>query len=131
MTNNDHTKPATMQTPGTWTLSHDAEGVFTIHAKGTNKAPARIAIVTSFKDDLAEISEVEAEANASLIAAAPAQRIVLDLLQLGLATIAEGELEFDGVMYWFDHRCPHWAAAVVDAIGWDHARAAIAEATPA
>jgi hypothetical protein len=71
MTNTDPIKPATTHTPGTWTLSHDAEGVFTIHAKGNNKAPARIAIVTSFKDDLAEISEAEAASNGRLIAAAP------------------------------------------------------------
>ena len=58
-------------TPGTWTRTRDAEGVFTIHACGNNRAVARLASVTTFKDELAEITEAEAEANACLIAAAP------------------------------------------------------------
>jgi hypothetical protein len=73
------------------------------------------------------LTKEQAEANARLIAAAPAQAIILDLIQQGLMTLAEGEAEFDGVMYWFDARQPDWRA-LVDGIGWDTARTAIAAA---
>ena len=120
MTNTDDTKPTMTHTPGPWSVQGDIDDGITVISE------------PCLDEHVCQVFGGDAlEANASLIAAAPAQRIVLDLLQLGLATIDEGELEFDGVMYWFDHRCPHWATAVVDAIGWDHARAAIAEATPA
>jgi hypothetical protein len=59
-----------------------------------------------------------------LAAAAPAQRLILDLLRYGAATVADGEFAFAGVMYGFDDHRPDWVA-LVDAIGWDAARAAI------
>jgi hypothetical protein len=68
-------------------------------------------------------------ANARLIVAAPAQAVILSLVQQGLMTLQDGEAEFDGVMYVFDAHQPDWCVGVVDAIGWDAARAAIAEAT--
>ena len=60
--------------------------------------------------------------------AAPAQAIILDLVQSGLMTLQEGEAEFDDVMYWFDSGRPDWPVAVVEAIGWAKARAAIERA---
>jgi hypothetical protein len=63
------------------------------------------------------------------INAALAQALILDLVVFGLMTLHEGEAEFDGVMYWFDARQPDWCKGVVDAIGWDTARAAVAQAT--
>jgi hypothetical protein len=71
-----------------------------------------------------------AEANARLIAAAPAQAIILALVQRGLMTLEEGEAEFDGTMYWFDPRQADWCVGVVNAIGWDVARSAIAGDKP-
>lgn len=52
-----------------WEISPDAEGVFTIHAKA-GKSGGRLATVTAFKDDFAEITREQAKANAQLIAAA-------------------------------------------------------------
>ncbi len=60
-----------------------------------------------------------------------AQAIVLDLVQLGLMTLDEGEAEFDGAMYWFDHQQADWCVGVIAAIGWEAARAAIANAATA
>jgi hypothetical protein len=71
-----------------------------------------------------------AEANARLVTAAPAQAIILELVQLGLMTLEVGEAEFDGVMYWFDPRQADWCVGVVNAIGWDVARSAIAGDKP-
>lgn len=68
-------------------------------------------------------------ANARLIVAAPAQAVILSLVQQGLMTLKEGEAEFDGVMYVFDAHQPDWCVGVINAIGWDAALAAIAEAT--
>jgi hypothetical protein len=73
--------------------------------------------------------QANARPNARLMAAAPAQAIILELVQRGLMTLKPGEAEFDGVMYWFDARQPDWCKGVVDAIGWDTARAAVAQAT--
>ncbi len=61
--------------------------------------------------------------------AAPSQAMIIDLVQQGLMTLQEGEAEFDGVMYWFDHRQPDWCVGVLDAIGWDTARDGITQAT--
>ena len=71
------------------------------------------------------------QANARLIVAAPAQALVLDLVQLGVMTLQEGDAEFDGVMYWFDHTKPDWCVSVIAAIGWETARTAIAQAREA
>lgn len=60
--------------------------------------------------------------------AAPAQAIILDLVQLGLMTLEEGEAEFDDVMYWFDAGQPDWCVGVVESIGWNKAQAAIERA---
>ena len=113
----------TQPTPGPWVYTLDARGVCGIHGGDTAKCPVRIGEVTAD-------TQKHAEANARLIAAAPAQAMILDLVQQGVMTLEEGEAEFDGVMYWFDHRQPDWCVGVVNAIGWDAARAAISEATP-
>jgi hypothetical protein len=108
-------------TPGPWEIRgdrDDADGLFIVQqATGglicwLKTTPSRSPADT---------------ANARLIAAAPAQTIILSLVQLGLMTLEPGEAEFDGVMYWFDERQPDWCAGVVNAIGWDKALAAIAE----
>jgi len=114
----------TTYTPAPWVYTLDARGVCRIHGGDNAKAPIRIGEVTA-------ATQKQAEANARLIVAAPAQALILDLVQQGLMTLQEGEAEFDGVMYWFDARQPDWCAGVVAAIGWDAARAAIAEAKAA
>jgi hypothetical protein len=116
MTDTNHTKPATAHTPGPW------------HYQLYADRQTRLVGPKGWHILSGTFTGEAAEANARLVAATPAQSILLDLLQYGLATVAEGELEFDGVMYWFDYRCPDWAARVVDAIGWDHARTALANA---
>jgi hypothetical protein len=67
-------------------------------------------------------------ANAILITAAPAQALMLDLVRYGLLSLADGDAEFNGTVYAFDHMQPDWGA-LIDAIGWDTARDAIAKAT--
>jgi hypothetical protein len=61
-------------------------------------------------------------------ASAHAPALLLDLVRYGLLSLSDGDAEFDGVMYWFDDQRPDWLA-LIDAIGWDSARAAIAQAT--
>jgi hypothetical protein len=112
----------TEHTPGPWVYTLDAEGVCGVHGGDNAKLPVRIGEVTAG-------TQKQAEANARLIAAAPAYAIILDLVQQGLLTLAEGEAEFNGVMHWFDHRQPDWCVGVLGAIGWDVGRAAIAKAT--
>ena len=70
----------------------------------------------------------QAKSDGGLIAAAPALAIILDLVRYGLMTLTDGDAEFDGVMYWFLNE-PDWCMVLVNAIGWDTARSAIAEAT--
>ena len=111
----------TTYTPVPWVYTLDARGVCGIHGGDNAKLPVRIGEVTGD-------TQKQAEANARLIAAAPAQALILDLVQQGLMTLQEGEAEFDGVMYWFDARQPDWCVSVVAAIGWDTARACLNEA---
>jgi hypothetical protein len=66
-------------------------------------------------------------ANARLIAEAPAQAVVLRLLQLGLARFEPGEFCFNGLR--FSQRGNSSWSALVAAIGWDAAHAAIAAAS--
>jgi hypothetical protein len=118
------TMTSAQSTPGPWVYTLDARGICGIHGGDNAKPPVRIGEVTADTQE-------QAEANARLIVAAPAQTIILDLVQQGLMTLAEGEAEFDGVMYWFDARQPDWCVGVVNAIGWDAARTAIAQAMAA
>jgi hypothetical protein len=62
---------------------------------------------------------------ARLMAAAPAQALLLDLVRHGVASINDGEVGFDGVVYAYDPYAPDWSA-LLDAIGWEKARHAIA-----
>lgn len=120
---------AASHTPGPWhyEVSVNCPDVWEITA---DFCESSIAEIPRWQDDDSNDSQ-EAEANARLFTAAPAQAIILDLVQHGLMTLEEGEAEFDGVMYWFDHRQADWCVGVVDAIGWDHARLAIVEAMAA
>ena len=59
--------------------------------------------------------------------AAPAQAMLLDMLRYGILTLSDGEAEFEGVIYAFNDRDPDWRA-VLDAIGEQRARAAVARA---
>jgi hypothetical protein len=113
-------------TPGPWEITGHSSRDYEGQEIGTPHKTVAV-IVT------AEASSLEAEdhANALVIAAAPAQAIVLGLVQLGLMTLAEGDAEFDGVMYWFDDQQPDWCIGVVDAIGWDAARTALVQAKAA
>jgi predicted membrane-bound spermidine synthase len=109
----------TQHTPGPWR-------VFTLHEDA-------IEIVTDRKTAYETVSIADlrgkpnAQANARLAAAAPAQLLILHLVQQGLMTLEEGEAEFGDVMYWFDHRKPDWCVDVVNAIGWDAALDALAQ----
>lgn len=71
------------------------------------------------------------EANARLIAAAPAMDLALSMIACGIARIERcGRLEefcFDGIRYCIND---DWNA-LFDVIGWDKARAALAKATGA
>ena len=60
--------------------------------------------------------------------AAPAQALMLDLIRYGLLHLADGDLEFAEVVHAFDDQNPDWTA-VIDAIGWDTAREALAKVT--
>ncbi len=64
------------------------------------------------------------EADARLIAAAPAQAIIIDLVRLGLGRFERFEFCFGGLRYCHREDWP----GLVDAIGWDNAHAAIAKA---
>ena len=109
----------TEHTPGPWR-------VFSLHDDATEIVTDRkTAYETASIADLR--GKLNAPANARLIVSAPAQVIILDLVRLGLMTLGEGDAEFDGVMYWFDDQQVDWCVAVVNAIGWDTARAAIAK----
>jgi hypothetical protein len=120
MTHTDQAQPATNHTPGPWKVTHTQFGLHRIDCEERSKHG--IGVVMSNVDTLP---------NARLIAAAPAQSIVLDLLRHGLATLSDGDLvlhdPMDGMVYAFDDACPDWTA-VVDAIGWDKAIAVIARA---
>jgi hypothetical protein len=70
------------------------------------------------------------QANACLIIAAPAQALMLDLIRYGLLSLHEDDAEFNGTVYAFDDRQPDWRA-LIDAIGWETAHAAIARAIAA
>lgn len=65
-----------------------------------------------------------ARANAHLIAAAPAQALILEMLCAGVARIEKWEFCFDGIRYSHGN---DWNL-VLDIIGWDRARAAIKRA---
>jgi hypothetical protein len=56
-----------------------------------------------------------------------AQAILLDLLRHGVLTMSDGDAEFEGVVYAFACNNPDWSA-LLDAIGWENADAAIAQA---
>jgi hypothetical protein len=59
--------------------------------------------------------------------AAPAQAVILDLVRYGLMDLSDGQAYFGDVDYGFDDNAPDWTA-LVNAIGWAKARAAIARA---
>lgn len=64
---------------------------------------------------------------AGLMASVPAMAILLDFARYGVAEMSDGEVVFEGVVYAYDSRNPDWNA-LLNAIGWDTARAAIAKA---
>jgi formate-dependent phosphoribosylglycinamide formyltransferase (GAR transformylase) len=113
----------TKHTPGPWIVRIHAAtwGTYTIQPFAERQETAE-------QGDQIDALAGEDEANVRLIAAAPAQRILLDLLRYGLTTLSDGDLEMDGVVYAFDDAYPDWTA-VVNAIGWAKATAAIAKAT--
>jgi hypothetical protein len=117
--------PTVKYTPGPWEITGHSHRDYEGQEIGTGDKTVAVILT-------AEASSLEAEdhANAVLIASAPAQAIILDLVQRGLMTLEPGEAEFDGVMYWFDARQVDWCVGVVNAIGWDKALASIAEPAP-
>lgn len=84
------------------------------------------ALQAGFDDDDKPAAANILEANAHLIAAAPAMALVLDLLRLKLARFEPGEFCFNGLCYSIS--LPNDWVALIDVIGWDSARAAIAKA---
>lgn len=73
---------------------------------------------------LANLAMVSTEANATLIAAAPAMDLILSLIRHGVARIESFELCFNGMRY--SHN-DDWNR-VLSVIGWDVARAALSRA---
>lgn len=83
------------------------------------------------------VGEMEAlgdEENATLISAAPAMHLILELVRLGVARFETSRTQgfcefcFDGIRhYWHDH---FDYAVLCDSVGWDRLRAALALAEP-
>jgi hypothetical protein len=89
-------------------------------------------IVDSMNNELAQVFAPDTGERleiARLMAAAPAQALLLDLVRHGLAPLTDGEVGFDEVVYAYDPYTPDWSA-LLDAIGWEKARRALANATP-
>jgi hypothetical protein len=57
-------------------------------------------------------NEQRGEANARLIAAAPAQALLLDLVRYRLATLSDGDIEYRGTIYGFDEQNPDWSRLI-------------------
>jgi hypothetical protein len=109
-------------TPGPWENGARVQVFFTKHGY-----TQELWTVFSGKEQIALVGRGE---DARLIAATPAKALMLDLIRYGLLSLGDGEVESQGMVYAFDDRRPDWNA-LVNAIGWDKARAAIAEAKAA
>lgn len=110
----------TTHTPGPYTVIHTARKVPRIVCAGPDGG--LIARCDTNKP------QAENEANARLIAAAPAQALILEMLALGLARFERSrtllEFCFGGLRCACSDR--DWTA-VVSVIGWERAREAVAE----
>jgi hypothetical protein len=80
-----------------------------------------VAMALESNGDESIYGDSEHEANAELIADAPAMSLILSLLCAGKASIRAGWIMFDGT-YYYSHES--WTD-LVNAIGWDRARAAL------
>lgn len=115
----------TKHTPGPWHVedhhhrSHGASDVIRVYAERTPDDPSPWVADVGY-----------GEADARLIASAPAQSLILDMLALGIARLERNgplvEFCFNGMRY-VASDCD-WRE-IIDVIGWDRARAAIAKAT--
>lgn len=78
---------------------------------------------------IAQTMQGNDEANARLIAAAPAADLLLQMLRLGLACFDgdTNEFRFDGLRYSTRGSGPDWSK-LVTFIGWNKCRAAVARA---
>jgi hypothetical protein len=84
------------------------------------------AVDDEYGNELLHVLDDDARRRAS----AHAATLLLDMIRYGLVTITDGDAEFNGTIYWFDDTAPDWNA-VVNAIGWDKATAALAQAKAA
>jgi len=114
-----------MHTPGPWDYRPNEDG------KPVTNGTVAIAYMDAYQPEEQDrgLWECETEANGRLVAAAPAQAILLDMLRRRVLTLGEGNAEFEGVVYNFDSTRPDWNA-LLQAIGWDTARAVVATAGP-
>jgi hypothetical protein len=81
-------------------------------------------IVDSMDNELAQIFAPDTQEQleiARLMAAAPAQALLLDLVRHGAVSINDSEVEFDETVYVYDPYAPDWNA-LIDGIGWDNAQ---------
>ncbi len=112
-------------TPGPWACDLD----YIVAADPNGRHPDIYIAEIAESDEEGRVASHEQQlANRQLITAAPAQALMLDLSRYGLISLADGDAEFNGTVYAFDHMQPDWEA-LIDAIGWDTARTAIAKAT--
>jgi len=124
MTCTDETRSRTQHTPGPWDYRPDEDG------KAITNGKIAIAYMDAYEPEEEDGGawERETEANAGLITAAPALALLLEMLRYGVLTLSDGDAEFEGTLYAFDSSHPDWST-LVDTIGWDKARAAIATST--
>jgi hypothetical protein len=90
-------------------------------------------IVDSMDNEVAQIFAPTTQEQleiARVMASAPAQALLLDLVRHGIAGITDGEVGLGEAVYAYDSQAPDWPA-LVDAIGWGKARSAINKATNA
>lgn len=117
-------------TPGPWEVCDDPDGVY-IYLGGRPTENIVCDIIGRVYDEEARVSVIKSEdlANARLIAAAPAQSLILDMLALSIARLERSgplvEFCFDGLRYVATDR--DWRE-IIHVIGWDRARAAIDKA---
>lgn len=120
----------TQHTPGPWTAylySADCEAY--VRSKSRHWAVAVVHTGRGCTTPSLDISNEERDANARLIADAPAMSICLEMISLGIARIERSkcgftEFCFDGIRYMTGENWAH----TLKGIGWETARAAIAKA---
>jgi hypothetical protein len=81
----------------------------------------RSALKAAFDAGLGSADTIEPERTPKTARAA---LLLLDMVRYSVISFADGDCEFQGTVYVFDAVAPDWLA-LVDAIGWDTAAAAV------